>query len=122
MSEKRMVIIDYGLMRKIDKRRGQLSRSDFVAECVKKLLSELELETGKRGTITRAKRPEAEIAPELAEYVTNEEFEQFKRHIDELHQEFTDFFIKYGKQLAGGTLPEEEAKLFSKELKRLLQL
>ena len=122
MSEKRMVIVDYGLMHKIDERRGQLSRSDFVAECVKKLLSEVELEPQKSGTTTRTKRPETEITSESAEYVTNEEFEQFKRHIDGLHQEFTDFFIKYGDQLAGDTLSEEEAKLFSKELKRLIQL
>ena len=122
MSEKRMVIIDHGLMHKIDKRRGQLSRSDFVAECVKKLLSKVELEPKKSGTVSRTKRAETEIVSESAEYVTNEEFEQFKQHIDGLHQEFTDFFIKYGNQLAGDTLSDEEAKVFSKELKRLLQL
>ena len=111
MSEKRMIIINSHLMRKIDEHRGQLSRSGFVDECVGKLLSGLELE-----------RPGAEIAVEAVEYVSKEDFERFERNVDRLQREFADFFIKYGRHLAGSTLSSEEAERFNDELKRLLQL
>ena len=122
MSEKRMVIVSDRLMRKIDVYRGQLSRADFVDECVRGLLQEQELGT-ERGVSAREKEHlKAEVTPAPVEHVTRGEFEQFRRSIDKLQQEFMDFFIKYGKQLAGEALSKEEAEHFSSELRRLLQL
>ncbi len=47
---------------------------------------------------------------------------EFKQSMGKFEQEFMDFFIKYGRQLAGEKLSEEDAAKFSDEFMRLLQL
>ena len=120
MYEKRMVILNDRLMLKIDEYRGRLNRAEFVGECVERLLREVKME--REAPVERRERTKPVIAPDSAEYVTKKEFEQFKWNIDKLQQEFIDFFIKYGKQLAMETLSREEAERFSNDLRRLLQL
>ncbi len=120
MSEKKIVIVSDRLMYNIDKYRGQLSRAEFVRECIERLLCEPETE---REAPLREKRyAEPEVRGGSVEYVTRREFEQFKSNMGKLQQEFMDFFIKYGKQLAGEGLSKEDAERFTDELRRLLQL
>ncbi len=124
MSEKRIVILNDHLMHKIDEHRGRLNRAEFVGSCVEGLLRELEMEIDieRRVPVGKGKRPQAGVAPGPVEYVTKQDFKQFKLNIDKLQQKFMDFFIKYSKQLAGEALSKEEAERFSSELMRLLQL
>lgn len=121
MSEKRIVILNNRLMRKIDEHRGQLSRVEFVDECVEKLLNELSMELKRMPTGGKVQDREAGPAYP-AEYVTKHDFDRFKRNIDNLQQQYMDFFMKYGKQLAGESLSGEEERRFYEELRRLLQL
>ncbi len=115
MSEKKIVIVSDQLMHNIDRYRGELNRTEFVRVCIERVLSGLETEPEK-------KAPERKEAGETAEFVTRQEFDQFKQSMGKLEQEFMDFFIKYGRQLAGEKLSEEDAAKFSDEFMRLLQL
>ncbi len=121
MTEKRIVVISDRLTRHIDKYRGQLTRADFVAQCMDKLFGQLDT-GGVRRAAPQTRRAEPEMAPEPSNYVTRQEFAQFQSNIDRLQQGFLDFFIRYGKQLAGGDLSEEDSGRFNEELRRLLQL
>ena len=122
MSDSRLVIISDHLVQKIDKYRGQLSRSSFVGECVQGLLRDLESELETELPTARQELPGVRTTPASKEYLTKEDFEQFKWKIDQLQQEFIDFFIKYEKQMAGESLSKEAIEAFNDELKRLLQL
>ncbi|MCD6452895.1 MAG: hypothetical protein J7K77_01185 [Dehalococcoidales bacterium] len=124
MSEKKMVVVNDTLMRKIDRYRGQLDRADFVNECLERLLRSRKLAKAKTTVVINQHRePDGtKIAPPPAGYVNRQDFEQFQRNINNLQREFMDFFIKYGDKLAGGSMSEKETKDFSDELRRLLRL
>lgn len=117
MSEKKIVIVSDQLMHNIDRYRGELNRTEFVRVCIERVLSGLETEPEKKAPVLERKE-----AAETAEFVTRQEFDQFKQSMGKLEQEFMDFFIKYGRQLAGEKLSEEDAAKFSDEFMRLLQL
>ncbi len=78
MSEKRMLIVDAELVKKIDDNRGDLSRSDFIDLLIESPLKE----DGKR-----------------RDGVTHEEFHQFQEGTKELLRNFLEFFISYGLEL-----------------------
>jgi hypothetical protein len=78
MSDKRMLIVDAELLKRIDDNRGDMSRPDFVNFLIE---SQLKEETKKPGGITR------------------EEFQQFQDGTKELLRSFLDFFISYGLEL-----------------------
>lgn len=122
MYNKSMVIVSESIISKIDEHRGELSRADFVRECIESMLYEPVPETSPKEPAREQRTGRTRVEPEAMDYVTRQEFEQFKRNIDNLQQEFTDFFTRYGKQLAGETLSKKEAERFNEELRRLLQL
>jgi hypothetical protein len=117
MSEKKMVVVDQDVINKIDSHRGILGRVEFVTRCVKATLAEMEPEAA----LAEAKAARPEV-PAASEYVTKDEFAEFRKNMESIQREFLNFFTTYGKHLLGETLSEEEMKRFSAEFKRLLEL
>ena len=80
MSEKRMLIVDAELVRKVDENRGDMDRSDFINLLIDTQLGEKE-DGKKHGGVSR------------------EEFHQFQEGTKELLRNFLEFFISYGLEL-----------------------
>ncbi len=80
MSEKRMLIVDAELVKKIDDNRGDLGRSEFIDFLIESHLKEKEETKSQSG-------------------VTREEFRQFQEGTKELLRSFLEFFISYGLEL-----------------------
>jgi len=80
MSEKRMLIVDAELVKKVDDNRGDMGRSEFIDFLIESQLKEKE--EGKK-----------QIG------VTREEFHQFQEGTKELLRSFLEFFISYGLEL-----------------------
>jgi len=78
MSEKRMLIIDAELVKKIDDNRGDMGQSEFINFLIE---SQFKEESKKQGGVTR------------------EEFHQFQEGTKELLRNFLEFFISYGLEL-----------------------
>ena len=73
MSEKRMLIVNAEVMRKVDENRGDMNRSDFIDFLIGSCLKE---DSGKQ------------------DYITKEEFNQFQQGTRELLRNFLEFFIR----------------------------
>lgn len=90
MAEKRMLIVDAEVARKVEENRGDMNQSDFV-----NFLIDSCFETNNS---------------EKQNYITKEEFLQFQEGTRELLRNFLDFFVSYslelGKQTADDTLQE----------------
>ena len=95
MTEKRMLIVDADVVRKVDENRGDMSRSELLNFLID---SQLKEESGNQN------------------YVDKEEFRQFAQGMKELLHNFLEFFISYGLEL--GKQPED--KTFA-ELSQKLQ-
>jgi hypothetical protein len=80
MSEKRMLIVDAELVKRIDDNRGDLGQSEFLNFLIESQLKEKE-EGKKQVSVTR------------------EEFHQFQEGTKELLRNFLEFFISYGLEL-----------------------
>ncbi len=104
MAEKRMLVVDADLVRKIDENRGELSRSEFIDLLIEGQLLERN-ENGKGP----AKRDDV---------VTREEFVQFQEGAKELLRSFLDFFINYGLEL-GREPRDEDFDQLSRKLRNL---
>ena len=88
MADKRMLIVDADVARKIDENRGDMNRSEFISFLIDDQLKE------DSGTQNRS------------DYVDKEEFGQFESSMKELLRNFLEFFISYG--LALGKQPEDK--------------
>jgi len=97
MAEKRMLIIDAELTKKIDENRGDLSRSEFINFLID---SQLKEEGKKRDAVTR------------------DEFQQFQEGTKELLRSFLEFFISYGLEL-GKQPKDNEFEQLSQRLQSL---
>ncbi|MDP3879738.1 MAG: hypothetical protein Q8Q07_05465 [Dehalococcoidales bacterium] len=86
MSEKRMLIIDVDVARRIEENRGDMSSSEFIDFLVNKCLNEDAIKQ---------------------DYITKEEFNEFQQGTRELLRNFLDFFISYGLEL--GKQPQDQA-------------
>jgi len=80
MSEKRMLIVDAELVKKVDDNRGDMGQSEFINFLIETQLREKE-EGKKQGSVSR------------------EEFHQFQEGTKELLRNFLEFFISYGLEL-----------------------
>jgi len=105
MSEKRMLVVDSDLVKKIDENRGELSRSEFIDLLIEGQL--LDKEDG-----AKAKSSSGD------DTVTREEFVQFQEGAKELLRSFLDFFINYGLEL-GREPRDEEFEQLSRKLRTL---
>jgi hypothetical protein len=91
MSDKRMLIVDAELIKRIDDNRGDMGRSEFIDFLIDNQLKE-------------DKEPKG---------VAKEEFQEFQEGIKELLRNFLEFFISYMMEL--GRQPKD------KELEQLSQ-
>jgi hypothetical protein len=82
MSEKRMLIVDDELLRKIDENRGDMSRIEFINFIINTQLGH----EGGGGAVSH-------------QYVDREEFQEFAQGMKDLLRRFLDFFISYGLEL-----------------------
>ncbi len=78
MAEKRMLIVDAEVVKKINENRGDMSCSEFLNFLIDSQLKE---------------------EPENQNYVDKEEFRQFAQGMKELLRNFLDFFLSYGLEL-----------------------
>ena len=86
MAEKRMLIVDAEVVRKVDENRGDMNRSEFLNFLID---SQLKEKPGNRN------------------YVDKEEFCQFAQGMKELLRNFLEFFISYGLEL--GKQPQDKS-------------
>ncbi len=97
MSEKRMLIVDDELMRKIDENRGEMSRNEFLSFLISSKLEDHE-------------------SPAVSsQYVSRAEYAEFTQGMKDLLRHFFDFFIKDGiksdEQPGNGDFAELSQKL-----------
>jgi hypothetical protein len=95
MPEKRMLIVDAELARKIDENRGDMPISDFV-----NFLIDNQLKKTASGPSNN--------------HITKEEFLQFEQGIRELLRNFLEFFLSYGLELGKQTSDKDLDKLSQK--------
>jgi len=95
MPEKRMLIVDSDVIRKIDENRGDMSISDFISFLID---SQLKQDVNGRNN----------------DHITKEEFRQFEQGIRELLRNFLEFFLSYGLELGKQPTDRELEKLSQK--------
>lgn len=84
MAEKKMLIVDAEVARKVDESRGEMSRSDFIDLLIESQLSGDKESRGGAGQLN---------------YVTKEELYQSLQGIKELLRTFLEFFLSYGLEV-----------------------
>ena len=85
MPDKRMLIIDAEVTRKIDENRGDMNCSDFINFLIDSCMKEDSVKQ---------------------DYITKEEFDYFEQGTRELLRNFLEFFISYGLEL--GKQPQDK--------------
>ena len=85
MAEKRMLIVDAEVVRRIDENRGDMSCSEFLNFLID---SQLKEKSGNQN------------------YIDKEEFLQFAQGMKELLRNFLEFFLSYGLEL--GKQPQDK--------------
>ena len=103
MSEKRMLIIDAEVAKKIDENRGSMDQTEFIAFLIESKLK------GDSNTSESAK----------TEFATKEDFIQFQQGIKELLRNFMEFFLSYGLELKDKP-DDDEMKELNKQLKHFV--
>ena len=95
MPEKRMLIVDSDVARKIDENRGDMSISHFISFLIDNQLKQ-------------------DVNGRNGDHVTKEEFRQFEQGIRELLRNFLEFFLSYGLELGKQPTDSELDKLNQK--------
>ncbi|MCH8864314.1 MAG: hypothetical protein IIB13_02970 [Chloroflexi bacterium] len=85
MAEKRMLIVDADVVKKINENRGDMSCSEFLSFLIDGQLKE---------------------EPVNQNYVSKEDFAEYAAGIKELLRNFLDFFLSYGLEL--GKQPQDK--------------
>ena len=85
MADKRMLIVDIEVVRKVDENRGDMNRSEFLNFLID---SQLKEDTGNHN------------------YVSKEEFQQLEQGMKDLLRTFLEFFLSYGLEL--GKQPQDK--------------
>ena len=88
MTDKRILIVDVEVAKKVDENRGDMNRSDFLNFLID---SQLKEDGGNHN---------------YGDKVDREEFNQFAQGIKELLRNFLDFFLSYGLEL--GKQPQDK--------------
>jgi hypothetical protein len=95
MNEKRMLIVDSEIAKKIEENRGDMSNSEFISYLIESQFKQ-------------------EVAVTNNNHITKEEFRQFEEGIRELLRNFMEFFLSYGLELGKQTSDKEIDKLGQK--------
>ena len=95
MSDKRMLIVDATVAKRIDDNRGDINVSDFINFLI-----------------------DGQLKPNVAEtqsnHVTKEEFQHFEQGIRDLLRSFLEFFLNYGLELGKSSTDRELERLSQK--------
>jgi hypothetical protein len=95
MSDKRMLIVDAAVAKRIDDNRGDMNVSDFINLLI-----------------------DGQLKPSIAEaqnnHITKDEFQHFEQGIRDLLRSFLEFFINYGLELGKNSSESELEKLSQK--------
>ena len=97
MADKRMLIVDAEVVRRIDENRGDMSYTEFLNFLIDSQLKE-------------------EVVHQ--DYVSKEEFQHFAAGMKELLRNFLEFFLSYGLEL--GKQPQD--KTFEELSQKLQEL
>lgn len=97
--EKRMLIVDAEVVKRIEENRGDMSISEFINFLID----------------SQFKR---NVSGPSNNHVTKEEFRQFEEGIRELLRNFLEFFLSYGLEL-GKQSPDKELDKLSQRLRAL---
>ena len=95
MPEKRMLIVDADVVRKLDENRGDMSLSEFLSFLID---NQLKQDANGRNN----------------DHISKEEFYQFEQGIRELLRNFLEFFLSYGLELGKQSTDKELDKLSQK--------
>jgi hypothetical protein len=95
MPEKKMLIVDSDVARKIEENRGDMSVSHFIDFLIDSQLKQ-------------------DATQSNGSHVTKEEFYQFEHGIRELLRNFLEFFLSYGLELGKQPADSEIDKLNQK--------
>jgi hypothetical protein len=95
MPDKRMLIVELDVIRKIDENRGDMSISDFISFLIDSQLKQ-------------------DVKGRNNDHITKEEFRQFEQGIRELLRNFLEFFLSYGLELGKQPTDRELEKLSQK--------
>ena len=95
MPEKKMLIVDSDVARKIEENRGDMSVSHFIDFLIDNQLKQ-------------------DVTQNNGGHVTKEEFYQFEHGIRELLRNFLEFFLSYGLELGKQPADDELEKLNQK--------
>ena len=95
MPDKKMLIVDSDVVRKIDENRGDMSISHFISFLIDSQLKQ-------------------DVNGRSDGHVTKEEFHQFEEGIRELLRSFLEFFLSYGLELGEQPANSELDKLNQK--------
>lgn len=96
MTEKRMLIVESDIAKKMEENRGDMSISEFISFLIDSQLKQ-EVSVSSNNN-----------------HVTKEEFHQFEEGIRELLRNFMEFFLSYGLELGKQTTDKELDKLGQK--------
>lgn len=99
MPEKRMLIIDADLAKRIDENRGDMNIAEFINFLIDSQFKK-------------------NVSSPANNHVTKEEFRQFEQGIKELLRNFLEFFLSYGLEL-GKQNPDTELDKLSQKLQAL---
>lgn len=95
MSDKRMLIVDAAVAKRIDDNRGDIDTSDFINFLI-----------------------DGQLKPNVPDaknnHVTKEEFQHFEQGIRDLLRSFLEFFLNYGLELGKGSTDRELERLSQK--------
>ena len=94
MNTKEMFVLDQEVVDKIDENRGNLSKSEFIKFCIDTILESMPPDEYEK----ERKRPVEKLAVTrqvITDYATREEFEVYKRSVQELMRYFFELFITF---------------------------
>ena len=97
--DKRMLIVDADLVKRIEENRGDMSISEFVSFLIDSQFKHT-------------------VSGPTNSHVTKEEFRQFEQGIRELLRNFLEFFLSYGLEL-GKQNPDKELDKLAQKLQAL---
>jgi hypothetical protein len=95
MAEKRIMVVNSDLCKKIDESRGDMSQTEFL-----EFLLDMQLRENNR--LEEKKQRE-----DLKVYATKEELHSFEADIKKLLKNFLDFYVTYGLELGKPSLTQE---------------
>lgn len=95
MPEKRMLIVDAEIARKIEENRGDMQISEFISFLIDNQLKKT-------------------VSGPTNNHITKEEFQQFEQGIRELLRNFLEFFLSYGLELGKQSSDKELDRLTQK--------